>query len=186
MGEAYERFMAFTGISSTCTQYLIMKLELNTFIRKRIYISVTTLLAALQLVFCYGNRPPSVEKIIRGTASVLPLQLVEMSGLRDGYYVDSTILFTRNAAPSAERIPGDIDSLILEVRIEAAVPSKFISGLYRMFTPGEIFRGRMKCPSLNFHGGQGGLPGLGGVFEFKNEIGDFYRVYLPSTELMRK
>ncbi|MBI4551672.1 MAG: hypothetical protein HY710_05350 [Candidatus Latescibacteria bacterium] len=138
------------------------------------------------LIACQGAQSASVEQIRGSTASRLPLRLQACTGLREGYTVHGTFRFVRD--PSGNPITGIVppESLIVQIEAEPGVPTRFISGTFRLYTKEGPLQGTVSAPSLTFLGGQGGRPSLGGTFLLKANQGDSYKVSLPPTELARE
>jgi hypothetical protein len=147
---------------------------------------IASLLLALLIFACQGAKPAAVEKIDGNTTTLLPLRLHEFTGLRDGYILRGTITFVRNkiSAPAIETITPD--SLILRIVVEPGVPTRFVSGRFHLRNGKELLEGTVTSSDLIFHGGQGGLPSLGGTFLFRTDWGEAYKVYIPPTEVARK
>lgn len=100
----------------------------------------------------------------------LPMSLSSFSGSRDGYRALGEMVFSEKDSP---------DRLVIRFVLEPGVPTRFVSGDY-------AWRGQAgpaTCLSIDFFGGQGGLPSVGGTFEVKTPDGRAYQIFLPTTEM---
>ncbi len=142
-----------------------------------------TLLLPHCLSGCLGNSVPEVTRTVAGRTESLPLTLSLCTGKRDGYFAEGEMLFTKTPAAHASPRMEIPDSLLITLKIEAGVPARFISGRYTLITRSARFRGSITAEALNFFGGQGGLPSIGGRFSFTTEYQERYEVHLPATEM---
>lgn len=143
-------------------------------------------LLALLIFACQNVKPAAVEKINGNTTALLPLRLHEFAGVRDGYILRGTITFVRDKTSTSLTEPVAPDSLILHIVVEPGVPTRFVSGKFRLRTGETLAEGTVTSSDLIFHGGQGGLPSLGGTFLFHTNAGESYRAYVPPTEVVRR
>jgi hypothetical protein len=90
--------------------------------------------------------------------------------MRDGETVTAVVRFSN----------GD-DSAQMNVRLFLRPPAEFVSGTYRVTLDGKTTEGVVECLSLDYQGGQGSVPSMGGRFVLKPD----YRVTLPSTPIKR-
>jgi len=126
-----------------------------------------------------------VEKINDNTKILLSLRLDSFTGLRDGYAIRGKIIFLYDKTSVSSIKTFTPDSLILNIVVEPGVPTRFISGKFRLRNRGKLFHGPVTSTSLTFLGGQGALPSLGGTFLLKANQGESYEVYIPPTEIAR-
>ena len=103
----------------------------------------------------------------------LPLVLNSLSGLREGYVAHGEMMFMDADSP---------DRLLIRFTLEPGVPTKFISGEFSWGAK----TGEVTCSSIDFFGGQGGIPSIGGKFAMTTPDGVSYAVYLPTTEMKVK
>jgi len=101
----------------------------------------------------------------------LPMKFDSLFGARDGDSVTAEARFS-NGSDSAE----------MSVRLFLRPPAEFVSGTYRITIDGKTVEGVVECPSLDYQGGQGSVPSMGGKFLLKPG----YRVILPSTPIKRR
>lgn len=130
----------------------------------------TTQIAALFMIFsCAQNEP----LVISQSGEPMRYNTVIASGHRDGYYLEANLaLFA----------PDLITALQLKLRVEIAVPSKFISGEWGLGGKS----GPIKADWLNFLGGQGGPPVISGRFRLMDMDIDsvvVFTVNLPRIEI---
>jgi hypothetical protein len=115
--------------------------------------------------------PKKQASVIRATDHIrLPMVLTSVVGKREGYSARGTITFIDTSSR---------DSLVIRFTLEPGVPTKFVRGEYSWKT----FQGDVTCSSVDFFGGQGGMPSVGGNFVFTRPDGSAYAVYLPTTEM---
>lgn len=100
---------------------------------------------------------------------MLPLMFNSLSGKREGYKANAELRFSE---------PDSDKTLVIRFALEPGVPTKFLHGNYSW---GEK-SGAVTCTSIDFFGGQGGVPSIGGVFGFVSD-GVVYKVRLPTTEM---
>ena len=132
--------------------------------------ALIALLAGLLLLACAGP-PPLVEDV--ATASPLAFTVAGVTGHRDGYHLSSQI----NLVGSNES-----DTLVLSIELAIAVPTEFVRGSWRFGDQ----HGPVVATYIEFFGGQGGLPLVGGRFillETADIRSGRWRVNLPPTEV---
>jgi hypothetical protein len=117
-----------------------------------------------------ANSDYRFERVKDGQADSLPLKLDSLIGMRDGETVTAVARFSN----------GD-DSAQMNVRLFLRPPAEFVSGTYRVTLDGKTTEGVVECLSLDYQGGQGSVPSMGGRFVLKPD----YRVTLPSTPIKR-
>lgn len=139
-------------------------------------------LASLQ---CQSNQEPSVEKIDGTSRTSLPLLLNELAGLRDGETVNVEAIFLPKNEVTDDNGPTGPDSLLLRIRLQFAVPTRFQAGSFKWFRKGELFQGQLTSSSVAYYGGQGALPSMNGQFQFSIPGRGHYEVLIPSTEIAR-
>lgn len=130
----------------------------------------TTQIAALFMIIgCAQNEPLVTSQ----SGEPMQYSTIIASGNRDGYYLEANLsLFA----------PDVITALQLNLRVEIAVPSKFIGGEWGLGDKS----GPIKADWLNFLGGQGGSPVISGRFRLLDMDIDslvVYTVNLPRTEI---
>ena len=110
------------------------------------------------------------ERVQAGQIDSLPLKLDSLIGARDGDSVTAEARFSNGS-----------DSAQMNVRLFLRPPAEFVSGTYRVTLAGKTTEGIVECPSLDYQGGQGSVPSMGGRFVFKPD----FRLTLPSTPIKR-
>ena len=135
---------------------------------------------------CQKTEEASVRIIGDDSAVLLPMHLLKVKGRRDGYYayIHAKFVSDNHFISSEELIAPD--SIIMEISIKIGVPSQLSSGNYRLHKNRQLFKGSVSSSYIYFTGGQGGLPGFGGVFLFKTSGGTSYKINLPPAELKRR
>lgn len=131
--------------------------------------SLAKIAALIMIISC----SPSEPLVISRSGEPMRYSTVIASGNRDGYYLEANLSIFA---------PDVITVLQLKMRIEIAVPSKFIKGEWEM--GGQA--GPIKADWLNFLGGQGGPPVISGRFRLMDINPDsvaIYTVNLPRTEI---
>ncbi len=132
--------------------------------------ALIVLMAGLLLPACSGPLP-LVEDA--ATSSPLPFTVAGVTGHRDGYHFSSQITLAGSNEP---------DTLILSIELAIAVPTKFVRGHWQYGTR----QGPVASVYVEFFGGQGGLPSIGGHFlllENDDLRSGLFRVNLPTTEV---
>jgi len=127
----------------------------------------------LLILSCGNPQQASVMRVADTGQMQLPMTLSSFTGKRDGYYANAEMTFVDSSSG---------EKLLIQFRLEIGVPTKFLRGDYTWGTRS----GEVTCPSIDFFGGQGGLPSIGGVFAFTTADGSSYRVKLPTTEMALK
>jgi hypothetical protein len=107
-----------------------------------------------------------------GSPSVsIPLKFDSLYGARDGENVTAEARFSNGN-----------DSAQMNVRLFLRPPAEFVSGTYRITIDGKTIEGVVECQSLDYQGGQGSVPSMGGKFVLKPD----YRITIPSTPIKRR
>ena len=107
-----------------------------------------------------------------GNQSVsIPMKFDSLYGARDG---ESVIAEARFSSGN--------DSAQMNVRLFLRPPAEFVSGTYRVTIDGKTVEGVVECQSLDYQGGQGSVPSMGGKFV----LTPGYRIILPSTPIKRR
>lgn len=128
------------------------------------------LFALMLCAACGPKKEASVSRAMESGPVKLPMALSSLTGKREGYKASGTVIFVDAGAR---------DSLTIRFVLEPGVPTKFVRGGYRW----KSLSGDVSCSSVDFFGGQGGVPSIGGNFEFTTQDGASYQVYLPTTEM---
>jgi hypothetical protein len=109
---------------------------------------------------------------VEGDRSVpVPMTFDSLYGARDGDSVTAEARFSNGS-----------DSAQLNLQLHLGPPAEFVSGTYRISIGGKTMEGNVACPSLDYQGGQGSVPSMGGTFL----LGASYRVIFPSTPIQRR
>ncbi|KAB2879259.1 hypothetical protein F9K33_09820 [bacterium] len=127
----------------------------------------------LILSACVAKKEAAVSRISETGKMPLSLELSSLAGTREGYHAHAVLTFVDTVSR---------DSLIIRFTLEPGVPTKFVSGEYTW----NRLSGEVTCTSIDFFGGQGGVPSIGGNFDFYTSDGEKYTVYLPTTEMKIK
>ena len=135
---------------------------------------------------CQKTEEASVRIIGEDSAVLLPMHILKVKGRRDGYYahIHAKFVSDNHSISSKELIVPD--SIIMEISIKTGVPSHLSSGNYRLHKNRQLFTGSVSSSYIYFTGGQGGLPGFGGVFLFKTSDEASYKINLPPAVLKRR
>ncbi len=136
-------------------------------------VQLSCFISLLVVASCGRPDSASVRRDSGEDSAQLPMALMSFVGKRDGYYANAEMTFK-------DSLSGD--HLQIRLELEVGVPTKFLRGEYRWGTSS----GEVTCSSIDFFGGQGGLPSVGGVFAFRTPDGVSYRVELPTTEMNLK
>jgi hypothetical protein len=123
---------------------------------------------------CGRPREAYVALVEENAESILPLRLVSVAGLRQGYQADARMIFTGTAT---------MDSLIIDMEFAPGVPTKFVRGQYRWTQSGQVMTGDLMCRVIEFQGGQGDPPSVGGTFTIMREDIGTCKVYVPTTAM---
>ncbi len=123
---------------------------------------------------CGRPREAYVAHVEENAESILPLSLVSVAGLRQGYRADARMIFTGTAT---------MDSLIIDMVFEPGVPTKFVRGRYRWTQAGQLMTGDLMCRVIEFQGGQGDPSSVGGTFTIVREDIGTCKVYVPTTAM---
>lgn len=98
------------------------------------------------------------------------MTLSAFAGIREGYRAIGEMTFTEKDSPHR---------LVIRFVLEPGVPTRFVSGHYSWGAQ----TGPVTCLSIDFFGGQGGVPSVGGTFEVTTPDGQAYQIFLPTTEM---
>jgi len=128
----------------------------------------TIIIVSLLLFAGCANSDYRFERTLTGEA--IPLKLDSLIGMRDGETVTAEARFSNGG-----------DSAQMNLRLFLRPPAEFVSGTYRITLNGKTTEGEVECRSLDYQGGQGSVPSMGGRFVFKPD----FRVTLPSTPIKR-
>lgn len=124
-------------------------------------------------ISCASKKEPGVSRVDNAGFEKLPMELHSLTGQREGYEANAELRYVDTRAR---------DTLAIRFTLEPGVPTKFVSGEYRWKTQS----GEVTCLSVDFFGGQGGVPSLGANFTFVTREGEKYIVVLPTTEMKSK
>ena len=134
-------------------------------------VTLLSLLAVL-LVACGAERP-LVERFEQGAWQPAPFQVVSMGG----QHAAATVLFVlRLEEPSGRR-------LIVEGTVEINPQATLIGGNWVEEGGSGTLSGVLSSATIDFFGGQGDRPSLGGRFTLSAEGNAVYRINLPATLL---
>jgi hypothetical protein len=118
-----------------------------------------------------ANSEYRFERTDGDKAVSIPMKLDSLYGARDGESVTAEARFSNG-----------IDSAQMKVRLFLRPPAEFVSGTYRVTIDGKTVEGIVECQSLDYQGGQGSVPSMGGKFVLKPG----YRIIIPSTPIKRR
>jgi hypothetical protein len=118
-----------------------------------------------------ANSDYRFERIEGGTSVSIPLKFDSLYGARDGETVTAEARFS-DASDSAQ----------MNLLLHLGPPAEFVSGTYRITLNGKTTEGIVECQSLDYQGGQGSVPSMGGRFV----LGSSYGVTFPSTPIKRR
>ncbi|MBL7995583.1 hypothetical protein JNM05_09450 [bacterium] len=127
----------------------------------------------LILSACGPKKEATITRVTDAGTTPLPLVLNSLVGTREGYHANAVMIFVDISSH---------DSLIIRFTLEPGVPTKFVSGEYSW----NRLSGEVTCSSVDFFGGQGGVPSIGGNFLFTTADGSRFAVFLPTTEMKMK
>ena len=150
----------------------ILNQNLNSlFLFREVFFALGALLLAL-LLSCAADRP-LVERFEQGDWQPEPFQIASMGGQRGG----ATVAFVlRLEEPSGRR-------LIVEGTVEIDPQATLVGGSWVEDGEPRAQSGALSSASIDFFGGQGGRPSLGGQFTLSTEVATVYRINLPATRL---
>ncbi len=143
------------------------------------------LILCLVTLQCRGSREASVVKIDGASRTSLPLRIEELVGLRDGETVDIEAKFLANMEVGNDNKASGPDSLILQIKMQFAVPIRFRAGSFSWHQNDALLQGPLTSTSVAYYGGQGALPSMAGQFQFSISGHGDYEVIIPSTEIVR-
>jgi hypothetical protein len=118
-----------------------------------------------------ANSEYRFERMDGDKAVSIPMKLDSLDGARDGESVTAEARFSNGN-----------DSAQMSVRLFLRPPAEFVSGTYRVTIDGKTVEGIVECQSLDYQGGQGSVPSMGGKFVLKPG----YRIIIPSTPIKRR
>jgi hypothetical protein len=127
-------------------------------------------LLVLLLAGC-ANSDYRFDRMENGKAVPIPMKFDSLYGARDGESVTAEARFSNGE-----------DSAQMNLRLHLVPPAEFVSGTYRVTSGGKTLEGIVECLSLDYQGGQGSVPSMGGKFVLKPD----YRVTFPSTPIKRR
>jgi hypothetical protein len=138
--------------------------------------SVKRLDKILYLLFIFilagcANSEYRFERTDGGQSIAIPMKFDSLYGARDGEDVTAEARFSNGG-----------DSAQMNVRLFLRPPAEFVSGTYRITIDGKTSEGIVECQSLDYQGGQGSVPSMGGKFVLKPG----YKITLPSTPIKRR
>ncbi len=136
-----------------------------------LFTGVPTIL--LLLTSCTPKKEAGVSRLTAQGKEKLPIELCLITGQRKGYTAHAEWKYAET---------GSQDTLAIQITLEPGVPTKFVRGTYTWKT----FSGEVTCSSIDFFGGQGGRPSIGGNFSFSTTDGEKYVVFLPTTGLQNQ
>jgi len=118
-----------------------------------------------------ANSEYRFDRMDGGQPVPILMKFDSLYGARDGDSVTAEARFSNGN-----------DSAQLNVRLFLRPPAEFVSGTYRVTSGGKTVEGIVECLSLDYQGGQGSVPSMGGKFVLKPD----YRIVLPSTPIKRR
>ena len=130
------------------------------------------LLFVALLVACGADRP-LVERFERGQWQTAPYRIASMGGQRAGASVSFVL---RLDGPSGRR-------LSVEGTVEIDPQATLVGGRWVEDGGPTALSGDLSSASLDFFGGQGDRPSLGGQLTLSAEGVPVYRIHLPTTRL---
>lgn len=119
---------------------------------------------------CAPKKEAGVSRVTDNGKVRLPMEMSSLIGKREGYAANAELTYVDKESR---------DTLVIRMTLEPGVPTKFVSGEYLW----KALRGEVTCSSVDFFGGQGDVPSIGGNFEFSTSDGAKYAIYLPTTEM---
>jgi hypothetical protein len=131
---------------------------------------VLFLVSFLLLAGC-ANSEYRFERMDGDQAVSIPMKFDSLDGARDGESVTAEARFSNGK-----------DSAQMNVRLFLRPPAEFVSGTYHVTIDGKTVEGVVECQSLDYQGGQGSVPSMGGKFVLKPG----YRITIPSTPIKRR
>jgi hypothetical protein len=130
--------------------------------------AVSTVAILVLLAGCSDNGQPRVEALEDGTATARAVTTYEISGRRDGATTKAVAMLTLE---TGERLRLELD-VTYDPTPTLASGRWFLVGT----RPGA---GRIHAESINFLGGQGEGPSVGGRFRLEEDGNPRFRVVLP-------
>ena len=114
-----------------------------------------------------------MERFEQGDWQAAPFQVVSMGGQRAG----ATVTFVlRLEGPSGRR-------LTVEGTVAIDPQATLVGGRWVEDGGPRPLSGVLSSAAIDFFGGQGGRPSLGGQFTLSTEGAEVYRIHLPTTRL---
>ncbi len=129
--------------------------------------------ALLALLVACGGERSLVEQFQEGAWQPEPFQVASLSGRRDG----TQVFFSLELHGEGDR------RLVLEGTVEIDPQARLVSGRWVEEMGSGSSSGNVSASALDFLGGQGGRPGLGGQFTLAAAGAPLYRLNLPTTRL---
>ena len=114
-----------------------------------------------------------MERLEQGDWQPAPFRIVSMGGQRAGA---SVAFVLRLEGPSGRR-------LIIEGTVEIDPQATLVGGRWVEHGGSTALSGVLSSAAIDFFGGQGDRPSLGGQFTLSTEGAAIYRINLPATRL---
>ena len=130
------------------------------------------LVLALLILACAGERP-LVERLENETWRPEPFQLASLTGQRDG----TDVTFAVELQGEGSR------RLLVQGTVLIDPKARFVDGHWMEEGGTEPRSGRVSSATVDFLGGQGGRPSLGGQLTLSDANGPLYRLNLTTREL---
>ena len=124
------------------------------------------------LMACAADRP-LVERFEQGDWQPAPFRVVSMGGQRAGARVAFVL---RLEGPEGRR-------LVVEGTVEIDPQATLVGGRWVEDGGSRALSGVLSSAAIDFFGGQGDRPSLGGQFTLSTEGATIYRINLPTTRL---
>lgn len=132
----------------------------------------TTLLLFTVLLACAADRP-LVERFEHGDWRPTPFRITSMGGQ---YAAPRVAFVLRLEGPSGRR-------LTVEGTVEIDPQPTLVGGRWFEEDGSTVLSGVLSSAAVDYFGGQGGRPSLGGQFTLSTEEATIYRINLPRTTL---
>ncbi len=129
------------------------------------------LAGGLALALACGGPPPLAERSEGSGWAPLAAEVITLSGQRDG----TRVVFHLE-------LGGEV-RLVVEGELHVDPQPRLVEGVWREAGSAGARRGTLSALSLDFLGGQGGRPSLGGRFLLLTPAGPAYRLNLPAIPL---
>ena len=124
------------------------------------------------LVACAADRP-LVERFAQGDWQPTPFRVASMGGQRGGEKVSFVL---RLEGPEGRR-------LTIEGTVEIDPQATLVDGRWVEDGGPRALSGVLSSAAIDFFGGQGDRPSLGGQFTLSDDGAPVYRINLPTTRL---